>query len=204
MINFYGVLFLLGMTVLMSFLARTAGGGLGAHLLNKKGATDEQGKDKGGIMPVNLGRLPEFLFAIVIGLCTLNDFNWLGVIAATLWSYWWMETGHGVAFAMGYDPATAQSGRKNTLSVVVDPICKAVGAPLGGRFFCWLFMGIKGLLIGLPLGFDALYFALFWPAAYGLGWELNRLKIIRMSGTEFGEYATGALAGLVAGLHTFR
>lgn len=111
-----------------------------------------------------------------------------------------METGHGTAYTMGRLPATAQSGRKQTLSWVVDPLCKAVGAPLGGSFYCWLFMGLKGLLIGLPLFPLGLVLAVLWPLAYEIGWfATERSGKIRskMGATEIGEWITGGFTGLI-------
>lgn len=182
-------------------------------------------------MPKPLGRLPELLFAGAIGVAThasdhaeriallvcdrlpqLDPAHALiGVaVAAFGWAYAWMETGHGTAYTMArvpeiantIDPKTGKP-RKQTLSWVVDPLCKAIGAPLGGVFYSWVFMGLKGLLIGLPLFPLGLALAILWPLAYEIGWQATeRSAKIRdkMAPTEIGEYVTGAFTGLIIGL----
>lgn len=157
----------------------------------------------GGILPLPraLQRLPEVLFAggISGGVYALHASLPLSLLAL-VWSYWWMETGHGTAFTMGRHPETAQSDRKQFLSPVIDPICRAVGAPLGGSFYCWLFMGLKGLLIGLPCFPFGLLLAWLWPLGYEIGWttrdhfpEITK----KVAPTEIGEYLTGYFAGIV-------
>lgn len=170
---------------LMAVLARAAGGGLFATRLPSF--------------------LPEVLFGLFFGVVfhMLHGGGTLAFLVAAAWSYGWMETGHGTAYTMGRQPATAQSGRKQTLSRVIDPLCAAVGAPLGGRFYCWAFMGLKGALIGLPVAPAGLLLAFLWPAAYEAGWALTeRFPALRarFAATELGEWLTGASAGLILAL----
>ena len=141
-------------------------------------------------------RLPSLLFAAPFGaIAGLTSALYL-VPLAFVWAYAFFETGHGTAFHMGRKPSTAQSGRKQFLSVLVDPVCELLGFKLGGKAYCWLFMGLKGWLIALPLGvWYPLYFAIAWPLAYEIGFQLReRLGIGKP--TETGEYLTGLAAGV--------
>jgi hypothetical protein len=187
--------------IIMAALARASGGGLGAHLLNKKGAVDEQGRDKGGIMPVNLTMLPEMIFGVFMAVPAALEFGLFGWLAGAAWVYGWMETGHGTAMHMGKMPKEAQSGRKQTLSVIIDPLCKAAGSPLGGVFYCWAFMGLKGALIGLTAPFWGFLLAVLWPVSYFVG---NYLWFDEKTGYgrgEIAEFLSGGFAGLVLFLY---
>lgn len=188
--------------IAMSALARMSGGGLGAQLLNKKGEVDNTtGKDKGGISPVNLTMLPEVFFGVGIALAVVGKGLWLIPVAA--WSYAWMETGHGQAFHMGFNK-NQDSKRRQTLTWIVEKVSDKLKQPRYGTFYCWFFMGLKGFLIGLPLGVFAPIFAFFWPAAYALGmtarvdsWDEDKAK----TGTVVGEYVTGALTGVFCAIY---
>lgn len=128
-------------------------------------------------------RVPSVLLTLPFGLHTS--------IVGWIWSYLLFETGHGTAFHMGRSPSTAQSQRKQFLSPLVDTICYTLGHPLGGSFYCWLFMGLKGWLIALPLGsWYPLYFALVWPLSYEIGYWV-REKYGVGDPTATGEILTG-------------
>ena len=128
-------------------------------------------------------RVPSILLTLPFGLESH--------IVGWLWSYVLFETGHGTAFHMGRSPSTAQSQRKQFLSPLVDTICCTLGHPLGGSLYCWLFMGLKGWLIALPLGsWYPLYFALVWPLSYEIGFHLRENWGFGKP-TETGEYLTG-------------
>ena len=168
------------MILLMAVLARMAGGG------------------KIIPMPKVCDRLPEFLFACSFGATAYCGIQCLVLAAAALaWSYCWMETGHGTAFHMGRRPDIAQSGRKQFLSLPIDALCKALKKPLGGRFYCWAFMGLKGLLIGLPAAPFGLLLAFLWPMGYEVG---RRLQDTGKTGSQWCEYLSGGAAGLVVSL----
>jgi hypothetical protein len=155
---------------IMATLARLAGGGLFADRIHK--------------------RLPEILFALPFGyVLVMHTGNMYWGLAAWIWSYLWMETGHGTAFHMGYKPEVART-RKQALSRIIDPICAYLGYPLGGKLYCWLFMGLKGALIGLPAAPAGLLLGLLWPFGYWLG---------RLLGNRHGaiEWISGGFAGLV-------
>lgn len=196
--------------VVMSCLARAAGGGLGAHVLNKKGEVDDAtGLDKGGIMPVNLSMLPEILFGVGLALPALLTGHWFLWLLLAVDGYAWMETGHGIAFHMGRwaaenwqnEAAAIAAGkpvRRQKLSVVMDIVERLTSIKRYSRAWCWVFMGLKGLLIGtacLPFG---LLLAVLWPLAYDLGWTISeRFPRFQPTKTEFAEYCSGAFAGVV-------
>lgn len=194
----------------MAILSRMAGGGFYAHLFNKRGAVDDNGHDLGGIMPVNLTWVPELAFACFFGgaayqttatLCPASNL-YIDILSATIgtaWSYLWMQTGHGTAYTMGNNPNIAQSGRKQTLSYVIDPLCRLFKQPLGGTFYSWVFMGLKGLLIGLPAFPFGLALAILWPQAYKIGWMTQKGD----RATAIGEIASGLFAGLLIAITLF-
>lgn len=155
----------------------------------------------GGIFK-NIGRIPEILFALPFGLAA---YAWSGepMVAGlgAVWSFLWMETGHGTAFWMGYCPSDARGERKQFLSPVVDAVTRAAGRDLGGVFYCWVFMGLKGLLISLPCGPWAILLAFLWPAAYQVGRYLQYND--KVEGGALCEWLAGGAAGLVVGLSLF-
>jgi len=175
----------------MAFTARLSGGGYFAPLLDKKG------KEK-GIMPYNLTWLPELFFTLPFGLTALWMYGewWQGLLA---WAgaYIFMQSGHGTAYHMGFypqealkiDPKTGQR-RVQKLSMIVDPICKLFKKPLGGFWYCSLFMGLKGFLIAASVPVAALILAVLWPVGYYYGWKLHN----NVKGEV--EHYSGAGAGL--------
>jgi hypothetical protein len=167
---------LLSLIALMAILARASGGGMGMSKV-----------------PSKFHMLPECLFGLVFGAAACWNAGIFAGIAATISAAAWMQTGHGTAMHMGYLPKTAQSGRKQTLSSIVNPICARLGWPLGRAAYCWLFMGLKGLLIGLAAFPWGVSLALLWPLSYWIGQVLNKgyLK----------EILSGSCAGLVIWLN---
>lgn len=129
-----------------------------------------------------------FLFTIPVGLLAYP--NYIVVLMIWIWSSAWFQTGHGTALAMGRQPSVAQSGRKQFLSPVIDRLCELFNQPLGGKFYCWMFMGLKGFLIMPPL-------ALLWPIAYEFGWQYNERVNNKIDPTAMGELISGAFAGIV-------
>lgn len=168
----------------MAVTSSLAGGSFpGSKLLNKKGALDDQGNDKGGIMPFSLTWLPEVLFALgfvyalwpAIGLWALLD---------GLWSYGWMQSGTGPALQWGKDPEDGMA-RPRTLSPVVNWISDRLGFKRGDVNYCRAWMAIKGLLITLPVGGLGL---ILWP----LGYEIGE----RLGSNTYRELLSGAGAGV--------
>lgn len=173
----YGLLVLI--PFLYAILGRMAGGGIVA-------------------LPKLLDRLPEVLIAAGTTLAGyMLHLNPALALAQFFTSYFGIETGHGTAYSMGRNPGIAQSGRKQFLSKLVDPVCKALNKPLGGTFYSWLFMGLKGLLIGLSAFPCGIALAVLWPLAYEIGWQCRERQILKqMRPTEIGEYVSVFFYGL--------
>lgn len=154
--------------------SRMAGGGLGAKYLPKA--------------------VPELLFCLpfgYLGFVQYTNHPYAAAVACFTAAFVAHNTGHGTAMHMGGMPETALSGRKQMLSSIVDPICAAANQPLGGVFYCWLFMAIKGFLIGLSTAtLLGLSLTLLWPLSYYVGMKLR-------NGWGQVEYISGACAGLV-------
>ena len=151
----------------MSITSRMSGGGLGAKYLWKC--------------------LPEILFAIPFVCFIYNTTGSLLLsVLAGLWSFFWMETGHGTVLQWGDNPRDAQGERKQFLTPFVNYLSKKIGLEIGGRGYCRLFMAVKGFLIGLPVG--GLLLAILWPLAYEIG---HKLKLHYLS-----ELLAGAGAGM--------
>lgn len=168
--------------VFQSVMSRMSGGGLLAEKLPKF--------------------LPELLFSLSFGVVASRHFSEplhavLIGLACVAWSYLWMQTGHGTAYHMAANPAAAQGDRKQFLSIVIDPICKLFSQPLGEAFYCWTFMGLKGALIHLPLGFYAAPAAILWPLAYYIGHRLVPRFYPKIEGTAVAETIAGATSGVL-------
>lgn len=153
----------IALAVFFSLLAHFAGGSLGAHKLNKKGAVNpETGKDYGGVMPFKMTLLPEIVFGLLTAIAVGWDRSLLVFALAWINTFFAFNTGHGTIL----DPREAVRGRKQFLSWVVDPLCRLFRKPLGGAFYHWTFMGLKGLWIGAFIFPYGLPLAYLWPAAY--------------------------------------
>lgn len=166
------------LALVMAVLARASGGGYGARHLDQ----------------FKLTWLPEFFFSYVFGAAvtlTYPDINigmgwqfgsalvpnaeyhfdiripsWAIGAAAQIWSYLWMQTGHGTVLHWGDDPSQA-IGRTQTLTGVVNFIARLLNIEIGSKGYCRLFMAVKGFCIGLPVG--GLPLAILWPAGYEIG-----------------------------------
>lgn len=170
----------------------------------------------GGIWPGRPGGMAEWLFAAPIayvfyrnnpadyvaffinGADSLHIPGW---IFALVWAFGWTQTGHGTAFHMGSNPVEAKGTRKEDLSFVIDHLCGIFRQPLGESFYCWTFMGLKGLLIHLPLGWFAIPAAVMWPGAYWIGNNIIRGHFKpRIDGNTIAELTAGACSGLLVAL----
>jgi len=128
-----------------------------------------------------------------------------GSASAVLWGHGWMvfdgiwsasifALGHGNVFAM----RGAQDGIGN------PPSTPELIERWGGRWiyttifrgdihhpiYSWWIMGLKGLLIALPIGLSAIGFMLAWPAYYWISFR----EVDGTSATA--EWATGTFSGL--------
>lgn len=190
-----------------SAFARMAGGGLGANHLDKKGHIDEAtGKDTGGVIPfISLSWLPEVLFAVALALCVHGDTIWTVLAAISIWGG--IETGHWDSFSMR--PVDTTTGRKRPrLFPIAKWICERFGQEVDTPFYRWTLMGLKGALVGIPLAPAGLLLIFLWPALYEFGAIARENGFFKKypnfpTGTEFAEYATGAVAGFLALLSTF-
>lgn len=160
----------------MAVAARVAGGGVFKH-------------------PAGTGEAA-FALPVAVAFGYMHESVLMGAFCFA-WVFLWFQTGHAVAFKMGADPSLAQSGRKAFLSFFIDPLCKAKGKPLGGAFYCWAFMGLKGFLMHLPLGLWAPVGAILWPTAYYIGNRIVPRFAEHTDGEMVAEFLSGAFSGLV-------
>lgn len=168
----------------MALLSAWGGGSLWpAHILNKKGAVDDQGKDLGGIMPFSLTWLPEAFFALGFVYALFPLIGWYALIAFPI-SYAGMQaaTAPGLHWGKGgYNP-----NRTSTIKPIVDWINKhTFKVDPSTREYCWLYMGFKGFLITLPVGGAG---AILWP----LGYEAGE----RFGSNTYRELLSGGFVGL--------
>lgn len=161
----------------MAAMARASGGGLFAVWL----------RDKLGSFG---GRVPEILFAAPFGMAAWQASGsvWCG-LASWVWSYLAMETGHGNAYHMGFTEKNFPD-RWQTLDYIVRPITSRLGFAPRSAGYCWVFMGLKGLFIGLPAGLPGLALAVLWPASYYASFRFTR-------SSELAEWLSGGSAGLL-------
>lgn len=147
---------------------------------------------------------PEIVFGLIVGACFGHNtylltqafapsyvawLPWLayglGTISAAN-AYRSIERGHGNAYHMGYlynIPGYAPRFQK--LDVWVFPICKVI-AWIGKRFgktldiasrspiYCWVFMILKGTLIGLSLLPFGIFLGIYWAQSYEYSFRKTR------------------------------
>lgn len=133
---------------------------------------------------------PEIVFGLAIGAVSyfLWESWWIAAVTSA-WSYMAMEAGHGNAYHMGTEQYLYPP-RRQRLDAIILPLCKLFKFENRSPGYCWLFMGLKGLLIGLPLGLYGLPLAILWPLAYYLSFKYTQ-------SSEYGEHLSGAFAGLL-------
>lgn len=180
--------------IVMAVLSMASGGSLpGSHLLGKKGDSKAGIMPINltwlpemlfalvigfcGMQCLeNLG----FEFSFIIGF-----FVWA---ALTGWAYIWMQTGHAAILPWDKADKRETKSRDNTLSPFVRGFCNLITIIGSNQFwhiydyshtrydgdrayytesYVWIFAGIKGFLIGLPVGGFAN--AIFWPLGYEIG-----------------------------------
>jgi hypothetical protein len=140
------------------------------------------------------GGVPEMLFGAAFGYAAYlaTGLWWLGM-AGAIWSWLWMETGHGNIYRM--------TGIDGKFPDAPERIERWGGRwlfeRLGGRIttpaYSWWCMGIKGLMIGLPAAPAGLLLAILWPASYWIGHRVERQP-------EVAEWLSGLMAGAVIAL----
>lgn len=172
--------------IYMAFMASMSGGSFpGSQCLNKRGAVDEHGNDKGGKLPFNGTWIPELLFALPFGGCASLFYTdiiavLIALAAGTAWSYFFMQRGHGVVLPWGDEAKPGNRTRSQTLDKISDPLAKLFRIkkwkPDGYSRtveYCRLFMAVKGFLIGLPTGPGAIVLTVLWPLSYEIGHRLR-------------------------------
>lgn len=150
---------------LMAYLSALSGGSVyPAHVFDHE--------VKLGRLRINFTWLPEMLFAIPFGIVGAHGFGIpVAIIPCIIWSYIWMQTGHGTVLHWGDKPENSTGERKQTLTPVVNRIAKTFKIEIGSRNYCRLFMAVKGFLIGLPAG--GIPLAILWPLGYEIGYRLR-------------------------------
>ncbi len=146
----------------------------------------------GGVWVNRPANVAEACMTSAIGLAVYlhYDLRWADGLAWA-WSYLWFQTGHAVAFHMNNGVEhDAANGRKAFLSPVIDQLCRVLRQPLGGNFYCWSFMLLKGALIHAPLGYLCPAGAFMFAASYWLGHRVIKRP-------EVAEYLSGAFSGLL-------
>lgn len=193
-------LFTVGITILMAFLARTAGGGYPApELDNQFGA---------------FGRnLPEYLWAAMLTIPPIlltMSMPWYVVLVTFVLSgisaYGAMQTGHGNVLHWGTNIEETLK-RTQGLTRIVDFIYKTYNRlatkvnflPIivkGDINYCRLHMAVKGSWVGLTvLPFGPIMMFFLWPLAYDIG--RNR----EIPNHALAEYLSGLFMGIVLAIN---
>lgn len=184
-------LFTFALIILMPFITRAAGGGVGADQL-RAWVLENYGAGAASFV----GRLPEILFALPFGYVAALHwatsppmFAGIFVIAA-VWAFVFMETGHG----NGYHDGVAEHAfpdRHQSLDYIVRPITNALGFAPRSKWYCRIFMGIKWGLIGLPAFPFGLALMVLGPFAYYVSFRVLRRE------SAPAEWISGLAAGMV-------
>lgn len=141
----------------------------------------------------NVSWLPEFLFALPIGYAfawsiypLIGLWSLAAFIAASILSYAFMQS--GTWMFLRWTTHTPNRERKSTLKPLVDWIAGKFGYELGDEGYSWIAAGLKGFLIGLPIG--GLPLAILWPLGYEIGSHFKKYADVAK------EIFAGAGAGL--------
>jgi len=149
-----------------------------------------------GGMPKKLSGLPEIVFGAVIGAAVFyHTGNPIAGLLSWIWSWLWMETGHGNAYHDGTEKDAFPDRFQAPIDYVVRPICKLLKWDIRGTAYCRLFMAIKGLVIGLPLFPYGLALAPLWAASYAISFRVLK------RGSMPAEWLSGAAAGVCIALY---
>lgn len=135
-------------------------------------------------LPKKVTWLPEAFFALGFVYALWPLIGWYALIAFPI-SYAGMQaaTAPGLHWGKGgYNP-----NRTSTIKPIVDWINKhTFKLDPSTREYCWLYMGFKGFLIGLPVG--GIPTAILWP----LGYEIGE----RLGSNTYRELLSGGFVGL--------
>lgn len=173
------ILFIIGMGV----LARMAGNGFGKQW--------------------GMSWLPELLFAVPFGLAAGWACDALG--GEFMYSLLITAIGTGISYA-GMQSATwmflrweshddPNTERTSTLKPIIDKIAGVWGYKLGDEGYAWIAAGVKGFIIGFPVG--AIINAILWPVAYEIGSHAKgRVERFGIDPHAISELMSGAVGGL--------
>lgn len=145
--------------------------------------------------------LPEALFCLPFGFAfgwALWPFigNWavLAGFFGSVWSYGFMQSGTWMFLRWeSHDDPNMERGA--TLKPMTDWIAGRFGWKLGDEGYSWVAAGVKGFLIGLPVG--GLPLAVLWPLGYEIGSHAKgRVEKYGIDPHGVSEFISGAGAGL--------
>ena len=165
----------------MAVTSRMAGGGFGAHKL-----------------PKQVTWLPEVLFSMPFGAIW---FYILGptlvgagaFVIATAVSYIFMQSATWPA--LRWESHEPNLNRTATLLPISDWIADKFDVELGDEAYSWIYMGVKGFLITLPVG--GVVGAILWPLGYELGSHAKgRVEKYGLDPHAFSELFAGAGAAI--------
>jgi hypothetical protein len=118
---------------------------------------------------------PEALFALGFVYALYPVIGYWSVLAG-IWSYIWMQsaTAPGLHWGDGnYNPE-----RTSTLKPLADWIAGLFKIHPSTKQYCWIYMGLKGFLIGLPVG--GIVTAFLWPLGYEIGHRAGKHAVSEM------------------------
>lgn len=143
----------------------------------------------GGLIPKFPKSILKVMFGAMFGIaCFLLTGNVFISALGALVSSFSYALGHGTFYGMkGYESSNLE--RIEKIEYVVRPIFKFLKLNIYSSLYSWICMGIKGLLIGLPLLYLAPLMAVLWPTAYWIG------RIVEDENNEVAEYLSGLFAG---------
>lgn len=149
----------------------------------------------------NMPWLPEALFTAPFGVAfavaVFPSIGWLATptgLMAWGWSYVFMQSATWMFLQWETHPDPNPS-RTSTLKPVIDLIATRFGYKLGDEGYAWIAAGLKGFLIGLPVG--GIPLALLWPFGYEIGSHAKgRIEKYGIDPHTVSEFAAGCGAGL--------
>lgn len=155
--------------------------------------------DRFGTLWTGWSGFPELLYGIIFAQAGyLITGNWWLALILGIVSWRAMETGHGTFYDMqgwrGEDGppnfGTPEKPRYCDLDYILVPLFKIAGRNPKAPEYSWIAMGLKGLLIGLPL----LTFASLQSVLFVSAYAVNRAYMPNRP--ELAEWTAGMAAGL--------
>jgi hypothetical protein len=144
-----------------------------------------------GGAPKALSGVPKILWGLAIAIAVAyHTDSALFFLIAWVWSWFFMKAGHGNAYHDGTEKDAFPDRFQKPIDYVARPVCNLLKWEIRGTAYCRLFMGFKGLMIGLPLFPFGLALAVAWPLAYAISFRVLKQKSMPA------EWMSGAAAGL--------